>query len=185
MIKQKELKEIHKTINDNNATFTQFFQQYHLRLLKLIIHYIHNNQAAEDVLQDVFLRAYQGLDNFRGDSEMYTWLYRIATNVSMNYLKNHRHDNAQVELNENTELLMNNDDTITPENIASDEELKQLILSLIKEMPADLRDTLMLREIDGLSYAEIAKKEAIPLGTVRSRIFRAREVLSHKLKPLL
>ncbi len=163
--------------------------RYQQRIIKLVSRYIRDRDDAMDVTQEAFIKAYRALKNFRGDSAFYTWLYRIAINTAKNHLtaKSRRPreaDRFDTE-GEPIDLEELQKETETPEKILLVEEMKQTIFDTIEGLPDDLRTAIMLREIDGLSYEEIALAMDCPIGTIRSRIFRAREAIDMKLKPLM
>ncbi|MCB1748707.1 MAG: RNA polymerase sigma factor RpoE [Gammaproteobacteria bacterium] len=173
---------------DKNA-FDLLVLKYQHRIVKLVSRYVREPSDALDVTQETFLKAYRALPNFRGDSAFYTWIYRIAINTAKNYL---------VALSRRpTEVDLENDDgepldleglqksLDTPEHLLLTEEIRETILDAMRKLPDDLREAIMLREVDGLSYEEIATVMDCPIGTVRSRIFRAREAIDTRLKPLL
>ena len=171
------------------SAFDLLVRRYQHRIAKLVSGYVRNPDDALDVTQDTFVKAYRALANFRGDSAFYTWLYRIAINTAKNYLvtRGRRPKEATVrgadgEPIDVEELQWDND---TPERALLAEEIKSTVLAAIAAMPEDLRLAIVLREIDGLSYEEIAVAMDSPIGTVRSRIFRAREAIDVQLKPLL
>ena len=141
-----------------------------------------------DVTQDAFIKAYRALPGFRGDSAFYTWLYRIATNTAKNYLVSQKRRQGSVDIDseamESREQALGLDDVATPENLLAKDEVERTVFSAIENLPEDLRTALTLREFDGLSYEEIAEVMECPVGTVRSRIFRARETVSEKLRAL-
>ena len=143
----------------------------------------------EDITQEVFIKAYRGLGAFRGDSAFYTWLYRIAVNTAKNYLESQgrRPPSADIEI-EGAELLEGVNglrDLGTPERNLLTDEIADTVNRVIGALPADLRMAITLRDLDGLSYEEIAHVMECPIGTVRSRIFRAREAIDKELRPLL
>jgi RNA polymerase sigma-70 factor (ECF subfamily) len=169
--------------------FDLLVARYQHRIVKLVSRYVRDQGDALDVAQEAFIKAYRALPNFRGESAFYTWLYRIAINTAKNYLVAlgrrppeadlARRDGEPVALEE----LQVDDET--PEKILLVEEIKNTILDTIATLPDDLRTAIMLREVEGLSYEEIAEAMDCPIGTVRSRIFRAREAIDSKLKPLM
>lgn len=173
---------------DRNA-FNLLVTRYQHRIVKLVSRYVRDRDDAMDVTQEAFIKAYRALANFRGDSAFYTWLYRIAINTAKNHLtalsrrplEAERLD-ADGEAIELEELQRDNE---TPEKILLVEEMKRTIFETIESLPEDLRTAIMLREVDGLSYEEIAVAMDCPIGTVRSRIFRARDAIDSKLKPLM
>ena len=163
--------------------------KYQHRILRLVSGYIHDYQEVQDITQEAFIKAYKALANFRGDSSFYTWLYRIAINTAKNYLisKGRKMMESEVdvhdsEFQETSHALR---DITTPEGKLASAEIEKTIHETIGDLPDDLKTAVMLREFDGLSYEEIAKVMDCPIGTVRSRIFRAREAIEKKLKPLL
>lgn len=173
----------------DKKAFDLLVLKYQQRIIKLVSRYVRDPTDALDVAQDTFLKAYRALPNFRGDSAFYTWLYRIAINTAKNYLvtqsrrpmesENFRVEGEQVEL----ESMLK--DLATPESLLITDEIKETIAEAIEQLPDDLRTAINLREVEGLSYEEIADVMTCPIGTVRSRIFRAREAIDHRLKALL
>jgi len=177
-------------LGDKRA-FDLLVLKYQHRIIKLVTRYVRDPSDSMDVAQDAFLKAYRALPNFRGDSAFYTWLYRIAINTAKNYLTAQSRRPQEAELGNNTEDGEQFDfestlrDYETPESLLLTDEIQQTIANTIDELPDDLRMAINLREIEGLSYEEIAEVMACPIGTVRSRIFRAREAIDNRLKPLL
>ena len=163
--------------------------KYQGRILNLVSRFVHDPSDASDVAQEAFIKAYRALPKFRGDSAFYTWIYRIAVNTAKNFLAAgaRRPFDTASDFNEMEQIDLS--DTLkeqtTPERLLLTHELQETIIRAIEELPADLRSAITLREIDGLSYEEIATVMACPVGTVRSRIFRAREAVDKQLKPLL
>ncbi len=163
--------------------------KYQHRIVKLIMRYVRDPSEALDVSQEAFLKAYRALPKFRGDSAFYTWLYRIAINTAKNHMVAARrrpleyasdiHDPEKFEWHANLQ------DTDSPEGEALSDELRRTVEDAIGSLPDDLRTAIMLRELDGLSYEEISQAMDCPVGTVRSRIFRAREAIDKKIKPLV
>jgi RNA polymerase sigma-70 factor (ECF subfamily) len=151
--------------------------------------YVRDPSEALDVSQEAFLKAYRALPKFRGDSAFYTWLYRIAVNTAKNYIvaMNRRPVEYDLDLQESDGYELNvklrNEDS--PEKIAQRDELQEAVQSAIDSLPDELRAAILLREIDGLSYEEIAHAMECPVGTVRSRIFRAREAIDKTIQPLM
>jgi len=169
--------------------FDLLVSRYQHRIIKLVSRFVRDRDDAMDVAQEAFIKAYRALANFRGESAFYTWLYRIAINTAKNYLTAAGRRPAESELtNDEGEQLPLDElipDTETPETSLQVEQMKQIIFDTIERLPEDLRTAILLREMDGLSYEDIAAAMDCPVGTVRSRIFRAREVIDGKLKPLL
>ena len=148
-----------------------------------------NQGDVADVAQEAFIKAYRALPNFRGDSAFYTWLYRIAVNCAKNYLVAQGRrppandvDADEAEFYEGADLLRSNS---TPENLLLSDEVRDVIFATIDKLPEDLKTAITLRELEGMSYEEIAAVMDCPVGTVRSRIFRAREAIDNKLTPLI
>ena len=173
----------------DKAAFDLLVRKYQHKVAKLIGRYIHDRHEVEDVSQEAFLKAYRALSGFRGDSAFYTWLYRIAVNTAKNYLdsQGRRPPNAGVEL-EDAEVSEGGDglrEHATPERSMLTDEIAQTIHRAIESLPMDLKTAITLREIEGLSYEEIAHVMECPVGTVRSRIFRAREAIDGELRPLI
>lgn len=164
--------------------------KYQRRLGRLISRFVRNAAEAEDVTQDAFIKAYRALPAFRGDSAFYTWLYRIGINTAKNHLvaqgrrapTSTPFDAEEAEDFEDAALLH---EVATPENELMSKQVVAVVNSSLQELPDDLRTALTLREIEGLSYEEIAAVMDCPIGTVRSRIFRAREAIATNLRPLL
>jgi len=173
----------------DKRAFDLLVTRYQHRIIKLVSRYVREPGDALDVAQEAFIKAYRALPNFRGDSAFYTWLYRIAINTAKNYLValTRRPLEADIEGPDGEPMGLDElqADDETPEKILLVEEIKDTILDTIEALPEDLRTAIMLREVDGLSYEEIAEAMDCPIGTVRSRIFRAREAIDTKLKPLM
>ena len=163
--------------------------KYQHKILGLVSRYVRDTSEVQDVTQEAFIKAYRALPRFRGDSAFYTWLYRIAINTAKNYLmaKSRRPPGSDIDLEdaEYFESATALKDIETPENQLFGEELKTVVNKAISQLPEDLRTAVTLREFDGLSYEEIADVMGCPVGTVRSRIFRAREAIDKQLQPLL
>ena len=151
--------------------------------------YIRDESEAQDVAQEVFIKTYKALANFRGESAFYTWLYRIAVNTAKNYLvfRARRSSDHEVDVDdaENFEGAFKLKEGDTPEHLLLSEEIRKMVQQTIESLPDDLKSAIRYRELDGMSYEEIAHKMDCPVGTVRSRIFRARETVDKALKPLL
>ncbi|GJI90361.1 RNA polymerase sigma factor [Rugamonas sp. R1(2021)] len=164
--------------------------KYQRRLMRLLSRIVHDPVEAEDVVQETFIKAYRALRHFRGDSAFYTWLYRIGINTAKNFLATQgRRTPTSTEADaEHAEAFTDGEhlrDINTPESMLASKQIAQTVNAAMDALPVDLRTAIALREIEGLSYEEISDIMACPIGTVRSRIFRAREVIAEKLKPLL
>jgi RNA polymerase sigma-70 factor (ECF subfamily) len=173
---------------DKNA-FDVLVRKYQFKIIKLISRYVSDPSEALDVSQEAFLKAYRALPGFRGDSAFYTWLYRIAINTAKNYLVAQGRrppgsdvDAQEAEHYEGQSFLKEYE---TPERLLLKDEIEETVFKAIEELPEDLRTAITLRELEGMSYEEIAQTMGCPIGTVRSRIFRAREAIDNKLRPLL
>lgn len=170
--------------------FDLLVAKYQRRLMRLVSRIVHDPAEAEDVVQETFIKAYRAIRHFRGDSAFYTWLYRIGINTAKNFLASQSRrtptstesDAEQAESFESGEQLR---DINTPESVLASQQIARTVNAAMDALPLDLRTAIVLREIEGLSYEEIADIMACPIGTVRSRIFRARDVIAEKLKPLL
>ncbi len=163
--------------------------KYQHKILALIARFVHDSAEVQDVAQEAFIKAYRALPNFRGDSAFYTWLYRIAINTAKNHLvfRGRRPPGSDIDVEDASYLSADNrlKDNVTPEGQLMSEELLAAVNKSIKQLPEDLRTAVTLREFDGLSYEDIATVMDCPVGTVRSRIFRAREAIDKAIKPLL
>ncbi len=163
--------------------------KYQNRVINLVSRYVRDVTDAQDIAQEAFLKAYRALPNFRGDSAFYTWLYRIAINTAKNHVASRARRPQEYQAigsdDETFDLDEALKETDTPENLLLTDEIQRTILTAIEELPDDLRIAITLREVEGLSYEEIAETMTCPIGTVRSRIFRAREAIDTRLKPLL
>ena len=184
-----DLELVRRVQNGDGRAFDLLVRKYQHRIGHLIARYIHDPAEVEDVAQETFIKAYRGLANFRGESAFYTWLYRIAINTAKNHLvsagrrvPDHGVDAADAEQYESGTLLR---ETATPEGALLTDEIKDTVDRAIAALPAELREAVTLREMEGLSYEEIAQVMDCPVGTVRSRIFRAREAIDNRLAPLL
>ncbi len=170
--------------------FELLVSKYQRRLMRLLSRYMRDQGEVEDVAQETFIKAYRALPGFRGDSAFYTWLYRIGINTAKNFLiasgrrvpTATEHDAEEAEAFDEGEQLR---DINTPESLLMSKEIAATVNAAMDDLPADMRSAIMLREIDGLSYEEIAAIMSCPIGTVRSRIFRAREDIAKKLRPIL
>ncbi len=181
---------VERAQSGDKHAFELLVAKYQRRLGRLISRFVRDAAEAEDVTQDAFIKAYRALPAFRGDSAFYTWLYRIGINTAKNHLlalgrrapTNTHFDSEESEEFEDASLLH---EVATPENELMSKQVIEVVNTSLQQLPDDLRMALTLREIEGLSYEEIAAVMNCPIGTVRSRIFRAREAVAVNLRPLL
>jgi len=173
----------------DKTAFDVLVLRYQHKIVKLVNRYVHDHAEALDVTQEAFIKAYRALPRFRGDSAFYTWLYRISINTAKNHLvsASRRPTDATVDLQDpdQYEAHARLRDMDTPEALLLSDEIKQTVERTLRDLPDELRTAITLRELEGLSYEEIAQAMDCPVGTVRSRIFRAREAIDARLKPLL
>ena len=173
----------------DRRAFDLLVLKYQARLVNLIGRYVRDHADVMDIAQEAFIKAYRALPGFRGDSAFYTWLYRIAINTAKNHLasQSRRMSEAAVDVQE-AELGVAPEElreTATPERLALRDEVERAVLDALEALPEDLRTAVTLRELEGMSYEEIALAMDCPIGTVRSRIFRAREAINRRLEPLI
>ena len=181
---------VERVQSGDKQAFNVLVSKYQCRLMRLVSRLVHDQAEAEDVVQESFIKAYRALRHFRGDSAFYTWLYRIGLNAAKNFLiiQGRRvptlteNDVEQAEAFDDGEHLR---DINTPESMLASKQIAETVNVAIDMLPIELRTAIVLREIEGLSYEEISEIMACPIGTVRSRIFRARESIAAKLRPLL
>ncbi len=183
---------VQRTVAGDQKAYGLLVLKYQRRIQRLIGRMVRDVDLVEDIAQETFIRAYRALHQFRGDAQFYTWLYRIAVNTAKKFLLELKHDPTVSE-----GFLANDDDDETswkkseptsdegPESILAAKEIAAVVNAAMDDLPDDLRQAVILREIEGLSYEEIANAMSCPVGTVRSRIFRAREAISARVKPLL
>jgi RNA polymerase sigma-70 factor (ECF subfamily) len=173
----------------DKKAFDLLVLKYQQKITNLISRYIRDPHEVLDVTQEAFIKAYRAIPKFRGDSAFYTWLYRIAINTAKNYLvaqgRRPPSDDVEAEMAEQMDVGVRLKETGTPENHVLTEEISMTVQKAIDDLPEDLRTAIVLRELEGMSYEEIANAMSCPVGTVRSRIFRAREAIDKKLSPLL
>jgi RNA polymerase sigma-70 factor (ECF subfamily) len=184
---------VERTVAGDQAAFELLVIKYQRRVERLIGRMVRDVDLVEDIAQETFIRAYRALPKFRGEAQFYTWLYRIAVNTAKKFLLELKHDPtvSQTTLQGNAE----EDETFqhrsepsseeTPESVLAAKEIGRAVNAALDALPDDLRQAITLREMDGLSYEDIAEVMNCPIGTVRSRIFRAREAVSAKIKPML
>lgn len=180
---------VERVKNGDKKAFDLLVMKYQQRIVNLVSRFVRNPADAMDVTQDAFIKAYRALPKFRGDSAFYTWMYRIAVNTAKNHLAvqarrpmDIEQDVSEIEQIEGDHALKDN---ATPEHLLLRDEIQDCILKAIEELPEDLKIAITLREVEGLSYEDIAIAMDCPIGTVRSRIFRAREAVDKQLKPLI
>jgi RNA polymerase sigma-70 factor (ECF subfamily) len=173
----------------DKGAFDLLVKRYQHKVIGLIGRYVQDQAEALDVAQETFIKAYKALDSFRGESAFYTWLYRIATNTAKNYLvtRSRRPPGTDVDIDDVLQAESESElrEIETPENNLYRDELFSVMASTLEALPEELRVALTLRELEGMSYEEIAEVMDCPIGTVRSRIFRARDAIDKELKPLL
>ncbi|MFM2485748.1 RNA polymerase sigma factor RpoE [Celerinatantimonas yamalensis] len=173
----------------DKQAFNLLVGKYQHKVAGLVAKYVNNSGDVADVTQEAFIKAYRALPNFRGESAFYTWLYRIAVNTAKNYLVAQGRrppandvDSDDAEFYDGSEAMH---ESTTPESVLLTEEIRDVVFGTIEQLPDELRTAITLREIEGLSYDEIAQIMECPVGTVRSRIFRAREAIDKQIQPLL
>ena len=173
----------------DKQAFDLLINKYQHRIISLVARYVNDQAEALDVAQEAFIKAYRAIGNFRGDSAFYTWLYRIAINTAKNWLvaAKRRPPASDIDAVDAEQYDMDSrlKDRGTPENELLREEIRTTVYGTIAKLPEDLRTAIVLREMEGMSYEEIATTMECPIGTVRSRIFRAREAIDEQLKPLI
>jgi RNA polymerase sigma-70 factor (ECF subfamily) len=173
----------------DKKAFDLLVLKYQQKITNLISRYIRDPHEVLDVTQEAFIKAYRAMPKFRGDSAFYTWLYRIAINTAKNYLvaqgRRPPSDDVEAEVAEQMDVGTRLKESGTPENHVLTDEIGMTVQKAIDDLPEDLRTAIVLRELEGMSYEEIANAMSCPVGTVRSRIFRAREAIDKKLRPLL
>lgn len=183
----KEL--VKKAQNGDKVAFDALVTKYQFKVVNLVTRFVKDADDAQDVAQEAFIKAYRGLSNFRGDSAFYTWLYRIAINSAKNYIvsQSRKSPTYAVDIDdaEHMETAAALKEIDTPEGKLLTSEIENTVYKAIKELPEDLKTAITLRELEGMTYEEIANVMECPIGTVRSRIFRARETIDKHLKPLL
>ena len=183
-------KELVKRVQKGDkGAFDVLVLKYEQTIVNLVMRYVRDPEQALDISQEAFIKAYRALPRFRGDSAFYTWLYRIAVNTAKNYLAAQRRRPTDIELDlqdpEQYGLHAKLKETDTPEGVTLSRELQDTLERAIEALPDDLRTAIILRELDGMSYEEIAQTMDCPVGTVRSRIFRARDAIAKKVGTLV
>ncbi|MBT8127324.1 MAG: RNA polymerase sigma factor RpoE [Gammaproteobacteria bacterium] len=191
MVTEKNVDQalVERVQNGDSRAFDLLVQKYQNRIAKLIARFVRNPADVQDVAQEAFIKAYRALPNFRGESAFYTWLYRIAINTAKNHLvavgrksPSYAVDVQEVEKYDASEWLK---EYATPERELLADEIQVTVNNALEVLPPDLREAITLREIEGLSYEDIAQVMDCPIGTVRSRIFRAREAIDEKLQTIV
>lgn len=173
----------------DKRAFDVLVRKYQHKVIGLVSRYVKNHAEAEDVAQEAFIRAWRAIGSFRGESAFYTWLYKIAVNTAKNHLvalgRRPPADDIAIDDAVFASGADRMQESATPERELMRQEIEQTVFSTVQSLPEELRTAITLREVDGLSYEEIAEAMGCPIGTVRSRIFRAREAIDEKLRPLL
>ena len=173
----------------DTAAFDILVQKYQHKVVNLVGRFVSDKAECQDITQDAFIKAYRAIGNFRGESQFYTWLYRIAINTAKNYLvaQGRRPPGSDIDAQEAEQYDGQSSlkEYETPERLLLRDEIEATVYQAIDALPEDLRTAITLREFEGMSYEEIAQTMGCPIGTVRSRIFRAREAIDNKLRPLL
>ena len=189
-LSQQMDRELVQRVQDgDSAAFDLLVRKYQHRIVALIGRYVADWSECQDVAQEAFLRAYRAIGSFRGDAQFYTWLHRIAVNTAKNHLvaSNRRPPTGDIDVADAEQFdsgirLRDND---TPERELMRQQMEQTVMRAVEALPEELRVAITLREVEGMSYEEIAEKMDCPIGTVRSRIFRAREAIDQELRPLM
>ena len=173
----------------DKRAFELLVSKYHRKLGRLLSRMVRDAAEVEDITQEAFIKAYRALPSFRGESAFYTWLYRIAVNTAKNHLAQQRRRNevSPTITDEDGDLVedVTRADVDTPDRVLLSRQIGETVNAAMESLPSELRTAITLREIEGLSYEEIAELMDCPIGTVRSRIFRAREAIAERLRPLL
>ena len=184
---ESDLVLVKRVQRGDKTAFDLLARKYQHKVVKLVLRYVRNPAEAEDIAQEAFIKAYRALPQFRGDSAFYTWMYRIAINTAKNSLASRDRSPIAYDLDltdpeESHSVQTRLQDPDTPEGMALTEEIRGIVNSAIEGLPEELKTAIVLRELDGLSYEEIAAAMECPVGTVRSRIFRAREAIDKRLR---
>lgn len=180
---------VERVKNGDKRAFDLLVRKYQHKIISVVTRYVSDWSEAQDVTQEAFIRAYRAIGAFRGDSAFYTWIYKIAINTAKNYLvsRGRRPPIGDIAIEDAVQLdgASQLRDRATPERELMRQEIERTVFDTVEELPEELRTAITLREVDGLSYEEIAETMNCPIGTVRSRIFRAREAIDERLRPLL
>jgi RNA polymerase sigma-70 factor, ECF subfamily len=184
-----DLSLVRRVQSGDKGAFDALVRKYQHKLVKLVMRYVRNPAEAEDIAQEAFIKAYRALPQFRGDSAFYTWLYRIAANTAKNAVVSRDRSPIEYNIDRNDsseeqpyDMQGRMKDSETPEGLVLTDEIRRTVNAAIEALPEDLKTAIVLRELDGLSYEEIAAAMDCPVGTVRSRIFRAREAIDRRLR---
>lgn len=182
-----DLSLVRRVQRGDKGAFDALVLKYQHKLVKLVTRYVRNPAEAEDIAQEAFIKAYRALPQFRGESAFYTWLYRIAINTAKNAVVSRDrspvdYDFDRDSIDESYDMQGRLKDSETPEGLVLTDEIRQTVNAAIEQLPEDLRTAIVLRELEGLSYEQIAGTMGCPVGTVRSRIFRAREAIDRRLR---
>ena len=186
-MEESDLVLVKRVQRGDKTAFDLLVRKYQHKVVKLVLRYVRNPAEAEDIAQEAFIKAYRAIPQFRGDSAFYTWMYRIAINTAKNSLASRDRSPIAYDLDltdpEGSHSVQTKlQDPDTPEGMALTEEIRGIVNSAIEGLPEELKTAIVLRELDGLSYEEIAAAMECPVGTVRSRIFRAREAIDKRLR---
>ncbi len=184
-----DLELVKRVQSGDKTAFDVLVLKYQHRIGAVIGRFVHDYAESQDIAQETFIRAYRALNNFRGDAQFYTWLYRIAVNTAKNHLVSMKRrpptSDVDAEDAEHFDGAYRMHDSDTPEHELLREEIARTVSEVVAELPEELRQAITLREMEGLSYEEISETMDCPIGTVRSRIFRAREAIDSRLRPLM
>jgi len=187
--RQVDQELVERVQRGDKKAFDLLVLKYQRKVVNLVSRYVRNQSDALDVTQEAFIKAYKALPNFRGDSAFYTWIYRIAINTAKNHIvaQGRRPPGSDLDAGtaEQMDIGIRLQENTTPENQLLQDEIAETVKEAIDALPEDLKTAIKLRELEGLSYEEIASAMSCPVGTVRSRIFRARDAINTKLAPLL
>jgi RNA polymerase sigma-70 factor (ECF subfamily) len=180
---------VERVQNGDRRAFDLLVRKYQHKVVGLISRYVHDWSECEDIAQEAFVRAWRAIGSFRGESAFYTWLYKIAVNTAKNHLvaMGRRPPTGDIDVEDAVYVpgATRMHESATPEKELMRQQVEQTVFSAVQALPEELRTAITLREVEGLSYEDIAEKMGCPIGTVRSRIFRAREAIDEKLRPLL
>ncbi|MBS0569748.1 MAG: RNA polymerase sigma factor RpoE [Proteobacteria bacterium] len=186
---ESDLALVERVQKGEQRAFDLLVRKYQHKVIGVISRYVSDWSECQDVAQEAFMRAWRAMAAFRGDSQFYTWMYKIATNTAKNHLVAQGRRPPADDIGIDDAVLLDGGmrlkDRATPEHELMRQEIEQTVFATVEQLPEDLKTAITLREVDGLSYEEIAEKMDCPIGTVRSRIFRARDAIDQKLRPLL